>query len=113
MEEQKHIVDGAGDLGGTMRLGLYPANLAEGSIVRGLYGAPSVQERHRHRYEVNNAYRDKLETAGLVSAGFRRTTSWSNSIELDRSLHPLLSLLRRRIPSCGRGRPSRIRCSRG
>src|SRR3954464_12180063 len=69
MEEQKHIVSGSGDLGGTMRLGLYPANLADGSIVRDLYGAPSVQERHRHRYEVNNAYRDKLETAGLVFSG--------------------------------------------
>ena len=88
MEEQKHIVDGAGDLGGTMRLGLYPANLADGSIVRALYGAPSVQERHRHRYEVNNAYRDKLETAGLVFSGVSPDNELVEFIELDRSLHP-------------------------
>jgi CTP synthase len=88
MEEQKHIVSGSGDLGGTMRLGLYPANLAEGSIVRGLYDAPSVQERHRHRYEVNNAYRDKLETAGLVFSGVSPDNELVEFIELDRSLHP-------------------------
>jgi CTP synthase len=88
MEEQKDIVSGSGDLGGTMRLGLYPANLADGSIVRGLYGAPSVQERHRHRYEVNNAYRDKLETAGLVFSGLSPDNELVEFIELDRSLHP-------------------------
>jgi CTP synthase len=88
MEEQKHIVSGSGDLGGTMRLGLYPANLADGSIVRNLYGAPSVQERHRHRYEVNNAYRDKLETAGLVFSGLSPDNELVEFIELDRSLHP-------------------------
>ena len=64
MEEQKAFVDGAGDLGGTMRLGLYPATLREGSIVAELYGQTLVQERHRHRYEVNNAYREALEAAG-------------------------------------------------
>ncbi|WP_371404053.1 CTP synthase [Kribbella sp. NBC_00662] len=88
MEEQKHIVSGSGDLGGTMRLGLYPANLADGSIVRGLYGAPSIQERHRHRYEVNNAYRDKLETAGLVFSGLSPDHELVEFIELDRSVHP-------------------------
>jgi len=88
MEEQKHIVSGTGDMGGTMRLGLYPANLADGSIVRGLYGAPSVQERHRHRYEVNNAYRDKLETAGLVFSGLSPDRELVEFIELDRSVHP-------------------------
>ncbi|MCA3747567.1 MAG: gamma-glutamyl-gamma-aminobutyrate hydrolase family protein, partial [Rubrobacter sp.] len=69
MEEQKDIVDGAGDLGGTMRLGSYEASLAEGSVVAGAYGATEITERHRHRYEVNNAYRDVLEDAGMVFSG--------------------------------------------
>ncbi|GAB3703795.1 CTP synthase [Corynebacterium nasicanis] len=59
MEEQKNIAD----LGGTMRLGAWPAVLAEGSVVARTYGATAVSERHRHRYEVNNAYRDAI-TAG-------------------------------------------------
>ena len=60
----------AGDLGGTMRLGAYPAALAEGSLVREVYaGAPTIQERHRHRYEVNVAYKDRLEAAGLRFSG--------------------------------------------
>ena len=69
MEEQKSFVEGAGDLGGTMRLGLYPAELTEGSIVQQTYGATRIEERHRHRYEVNNAYRDQLQAAGLVFSG--------------------------------------------
>ena len=70
MEEQKAYVEGAGDLGGTMRLGLYPAELLEGSVVARRRTAPSViEERHRHRYEVNNAYREQLEEAGLVFSG--------------------------------------------
>ena len=59
----------AGDLGGTMRLGAYPANLAEGSLVRAVYDAPSIEERHRHRFEVNVAYRGKLEEVGLRFSG--------------------------------------------
>ncbi len=59
-----------GDLGGTMRLGQYQAVLAEGSLVRAMYGGkPSIMERHRHRYEVNVAYRDRLEAAGLRFSG--------------------------------------------
>jgi len=59
-----------GDLGGTMRLGAYPASLAEGSLVHSVYGgAPEIRERHRHRYEVNIAYRERLEAAGLVFSG--------------------------------------------
>jgi CTP synthase len=62
--------DAQGDLGGTMRLGAYPAALAEGSLVREVYaGAASIQERHRHRYEVNVAYKDRLEAAGLRFSG--------------------------------------------
>ncbi|HEV2376336.1 MAG TPA: CTP synthase, partial [Streptosporangiaceae bacterium] len=57
MADQEDVVAGDRDMGGTMRLGRYPAVLAEGSIVRELYGAEVVHERHRHRYEVNNAYR--------------------------------------------------------
>ena len=59
-----------GDLGGTMRLGSYPAHLAEGSLVRGLYGGcGDIQERHRHRYEVNVHYREALEAAGMMFSG--------------------------------------------
>jgi CTP synthase len=58
-----------GDLGGTMRLGAYPAVLAEGSLVAGVYGGQRIEERHRHRYEVNVAYRDRLEAAGLRFSG--------------------------------------------
>ncbi|MFZ5746286.1 MAG: CTP synthase [Pseudomonadota bacterium] len=58
-----------GDLGGTMRLGAYPAKLAGNSVVASLYGAQDISERHRHRYEVNTAYRDVLEKDGLVFSG--------------------------------------------
>ena len=58
-----------GDLGGTMRLGAYPAKLDGNSVVRSIYGADLISERHRHRYEVNVHYRDSLEKAGLVFSG--------------------------------------------
>jgi len=58
-----------GDLGGTMRLGAYPAALAGNSVVRSIYGSDSISERHRHRYEVNVHYRDALERAGLMFSG--------------------------------------------
>ena len=58
-----------GDMGGTMRLGAYPATLVEGSRVRDIYGTSEIEERHRHRYEVNVAYRDRLEEAGLKFSG--------------------------------------------
>ena len=57
------------DLGGTMRLGAYPCTLAEGSVAKSLYGETHIEERHRHRYEVNIAYREKLEAAGLKMSG--------------------------------------------
>jgi CTP synthase len=88
MEEQKHFVEGAGDLGGTMRLGLYPANLKEGSVVREAYGEASVEERHRHRYEVNNAYREQLEEAGLVFSGTSPDNNLVEYVELPRDVHP-------------------------
>ncbi len=88
MAEQKHFVDGDGNLGGTMRLGLYPADLAEGSLVREAYGEAKVEERHRHRYEVNNAYRDRLEQAGLVFSGRSPDNSLVEFVELPRDVHP-------------------------
>jgi CTP synthase len=65
MPEQRTIVD----MGGTMRLGLYPCRLVPGSRAAQAYGVPEVQERHRHRFEVNNTYRDLLTKAGLAFSG--------------------------------------------
>ena len=64
---QRRVEGGA--LGGTMRLGAYPANLTDASLIRRIYGAAVIHERHRHRYEVNVAYRDRLEGAGLIFTG--------------------------------------------
>jgi len=88
MEEQLAIVGGDGDLGGTMRLGKYDAVLTPGSIVAEAYGAERVSERHRHRYEVNNAYRGDLEAAGLMVSGRSPDSSLVEFVELDRSVHP-------------------------
>ncbi len=88
MEEQKAFVEGAGDLGGTMRLGSYPARLVEGSVVATAYGTTSVDERHRHRYEVNNAYRAELEEAGLVFSGLSPDGNLVEFVELPSATHP-------------------------
>ena len=88
MAEQVDIVSGQGDMGGTMRLGLYGASLKKGSIVRELYQAESITERHRHRYEVNNAYRSDLESAGLVFSGMSPDGSLVEFVELPRDVHP-------------------------
>jgi len=69
MADQEDVVAGERDMGGTMRLGLYPAVLQPGTRVEKMYGRDVVEERHRHRYEVNNTYRDTLEEAGLVFSG--------------------------------------------
>lgn len=92
MAEQLDIVAGQGDLGGTMRLGTYPAKLAEGSIVREVYGdQPYVEERHRHRYEVNNAYRGELEQkAGIVFSGTSPDNKLVEYVEYPREVHPYL-----------------------
>ncbi|HQH78631.1 MAG TPA: CTP synthase, partial [Synergistaceae bacterium] len=66
MEEQRRV----SDLGGTMRLGGYACELLEGSIARRAYGEPQIRERHRHRYEFNNDYRERFEKAGLRPSGF-------------------------------------------
>jgi CTP synthase len=88
MEEQKSFVGGAGDLGGTMRLGLYPAALSAGSVVREAYGEAAISERHRHRYEVNNTYRDQLEAAGMVFSGTNPDLGLVEFVELPRGVHP-------------------------
>ncbi len=88
MEEQKAFVEGSGDLGGTMRLGLYPAALHEGSQVARMYAQTLVQERHRHRYEVNNAYREALESAGMVFSGTSPDGLLVEFVELSRDTHP-------------------------
>ncbi|WP_432557353.1 CTP synthase [Granulicoccus sp. GXG6511] len=88
MAEQVDIVSGSGDLGGSMRLGSYDADLVRGSIVAGLYGVHHVAERHRHRYEVNNAYRDQLEKAGLVISGTSPNGTLVEFVELPAETHP-------------------------
>ncbi|WP_148616480.1 CTP synthase [Nocardioides rubriscoriae] len=88
MEEQKSFVEGAGDLGGTMRLGLYPADLLAGSIVREQYGADRIEERHRHRYEVNNDYRDQIAESGMVFSGLNNDLDLVEFVELPRDEHP-------------------------
>ena len=88
MEEQKVYVGGAGNLGGTMRLGAYPARLAPGSVIAEAYGATEVSERHRHRYEVNNAYRPQLEEAGLSFSGLSPDGRLVEFVELPRDVHP-------------------------
>ena len=88
MADQQDIVSGKGDMGGTMRLGAYPAALAEGSIVAEAYDSTEISERHRHRYEVNNDYRDKLAEAGLKFSGTSPDGRLVEFIELDRAEHP-------------------------
>ena len=87
MEEQVDILE-SGDLGGTMRLGLYPAHLAEGSIAAEVYGSTTASERHRHRYEVNNRYRDRIAEAGLVFSGLNPDLDLVEYVELPRDVHP-------------------------
>ncbi|MFN3949656.1 CTP synthase [Microbacterium sp.] len=87
MAEQVDILQ-SGDLGGTMRLGLYPAALAEGSLAAEVYGQPQISERHRHRYEVNNAYRQQLSDAGLVFSGLNPDLDLVEFVELPRDVHP-------------------------
>ncbi|WP_261166218.1 CTP synthase [Microbacterium sp. Marseille-Q6965] len=87
MAEQVEILEG-GDLGGTMRLGLYPARLAEGSLAADVYGATEVEERHRHRYEVNNTYRDRIAESGLVFSGINPDLDLVEFVELPRDVHP-------------------------
>ncbi len=88
MAEQVDIVGGRGDLGGTMRLGSYPATLTRGSVTAAAYGSTEVTERHRHRYEVANAYRDRLTAAGLVISGTSPDGTLVEFVELPADVHP-------------------------
>jgi CTP synthase len=88
MASQEAVLRGEQDMGGTMRLGLYAASLKDGSIVHNLYKLNSVEERHRHRYEVNNSYRPKLEAAGLVFSGTSPDGNLIEFVELPESEHP-------------------------
>ena len=88
MDDQREIVAGKQDMGGTMRLGLYQADLLPGSVVATTYGSLQISERHRHRYEVNNHYRDQIASAGLVFSGFYKTQDLVEFVELPKEVHP-------------------------
>ena len=88
MEDQKSIVAGSGDMGATMRLGLYKADLVPGSIVAQTYGSKEVSERHRHRYEVNNTYKDQIAAAGLFFSGVYAKENLVEFVELPSEIHP-------------------------
>jgi CTP synthase len=88
MDDQKDVVSGKGDMGGTMRLGLYQADLLAGSVVAMTYGLTQVSERHRHRYEVNNKYRDQISDAGLVFSGLFKAHNLVEFVELPQEVHP-------------------------
>lgn len=88
MDDQKDVVSGKGDMGGTMRLGLYTANLLPGSVVSEVYGSSEISERHRHRYEVNNKYRDQISNAGLVFSGMFKEQDLVEFVELPKEVHP-------------------------
>jgi CTP synthase len=88
MAAQEAVLRGEQDMGGTMRLGLYAASLKDGSVVQALYNSKLVEERHRHRYEVNNSYRPKLEAAGLVFSGTSPDGNLVEFVELPESVHP-------------------------
>jgi CTP synthase len=88
MADQEEIVAGEADLGGTMRLGSYPAVLEPGSIVAQAYQSTQVSERHRHRYEVNNAYRDRIAESGLRFSGTSPDGHLVEFVEYPPEMHP-------------------------
>ena len=88
MDDQKDVVSGKEDMGGTMRLGLYKSDLLAGSVVAGVYGSSEISERHRHRYEVNNKYRDQIGKAGLVFSGIFKEQDLVEFVELPETVHP-------------------------
>ena len=87
MAEQVDILND-GDLGGTMRLGLYKAALAKDSLAAQVYGSELIEERHRHRYEVNNTYRQQIADAGLSFSGTSPDGQLVEFVELPREVHP-------------------------
>ena len=86
MADQKNI----DNLGGTMRLGAYPCVLVDGTRSIELYGEKEISERHRHRYEFNNAYKERLEEAGLKIAGTSPDGRLVEMVELPKEIHPYL-----------------------
>ncbi|WP_410877424.1 CTP synthase [Nocardia sp. A7] len=88
MADQEDVVAGQADLGGTMRLGAYPATLQKGSVVAQAYGTENVSERHRHRFEVNNSYRDAIAKSGLVFSGTSPDGHLVEFVEYPVSVHP-------------------------
>jgi len=88
MSDQIDIVAGNGQMGATMRLGLYKADLLANSVVAGVYGKAQISERHRHRYEVNNKYRDQLAKSGLVFSGLSPDKNLVEFVELPSAVHP-------------------------
>ena len=88
MASQREIVAGNADMGGSMRLGLYEAKLLKNSVVAKAYGSESVKERHRHRYEVNNDYRNQISEAGLVFSGLSPDQHLVEFVELPADVHP-------------------------
>ncbi|MFC6010943.1 CTP synthase [Nocardia lasii] len=88
MADQEDVVAGEADLGGTMRLGAYPATLKKGSVVAQAYGSENVSERHRHRFEVNNSYRDAIAKSGLVFSGTSPDGHLVEFVEYPASVHP-------------------------
>ena len=88
MDDQIVNVSGAGDLGGTMRLGLYKAKLTPGSIVASVYGKEEISERHRHRYEVNNKFRDQIAKSGMIFSGLNTERDLVEFVELPLEKHP-------------------------
>ena len=75
-------------MGGTMRLGIYPCKLEEGTLARELYGEELIYERHRHRFEFNNAYKEAIQDAGLVISGSSPDGRLAEIVELPTSEHP-------------------------
>jgi len=88
MADQTDVVSGERDMGGTMRLGMYPAALKPGSTAERVYGSALVEERHRHRYEVNNSYREQLENLGLSFSGTSPDGHLVEYVELPVDVHP-------------------------
>jgi len=88
MSDQIEIVAGNGQMGASMRLGLYKADLLANSVVANVYGKAQISERHRHRYEINNKYRDQLSATGLVFSGLSPDKHLVEFVELPKSTHP-------------------------
>jgi CTP synthase len=88
MSDQVEIVAGKGQMGGSMRLGLYKADLLSNSVVANVYGKSQISERHRHRYEVNNKYREQLTATGLVFSGLSPDKNLVEFVELPKETHP-------------------------